>query len=163
MAVWASDLGGLVMRLWAWCQVEPLLMSSVLSLLCTYSARCSQGQFELRFYIKVNQTISCNKLSCIILITLSTTDISLLYVAASSLALTSVPDGGGSRSQQHGANSVLHCVLRELQRESSPTGNASLLRLGFRLVATLSLSSECRGVLWKVRFVNPSFKKSCLM
>jgi hypothetical protein len=114
-------------------------------------------------HLKVNQTISCDKFSRIILFTVSTTDISLVYVAASSLALTSVPDGGGSRSQQHGTNSVLHCVLRELQRESSPTGNASLLRLGFRLVATLSLSSECRGVLWKVRSVNVSFKKLCLM
>ena len=71
------------------------------------------------------------------------------FSAASSLALSQSADVNVIKSQ-HGTNTVLHCVLRELQRETAVTGNLQLLKLGYRLIATAAMSQECRGVLLKV-------------
>ena len=43
VAAYECGLSDLIHRLWAWCQVEPILMTSVLQLLATYTARCQQG------------------------------------------------------------------------------------------------------------------------
>ncbi len=43
VAAYECGLSDLVHRLWAWCQVESSLMTSVLHLLATYIARCPQG------------------------------------------------------------------------------------------------------------------------
>ncbi len=46
-AAYESGLSDLLHRLWAWCQVEPTLMTAILHLLATYVANCSQGNTML--------------------------------------------------------------------------------------------------------------------
>ncbi len=44
VGAYECGLSDLLHRLWAWCQVEPQLMSAALQLLATYTARCPQGE-----------------------------------------------------------------------------------------------------------------------
>ena len=46
VAAYECGLSDLIHRLWAWCQVEHILMTSVLQLLATYTARCQQGKYH---------------------------------------------------------------------------------------------------------------------
>jgi len=55
-------------------------------------------------------------------------------------------------------NSLCHCLIRLIQKETASSlspasdGNSftSVLRPAFQLAATLTISPECRGVMWKV-------------
>ena len=51
--------------------------------------------------------------------------------------------------QQHSSNSLVHCLLR-LVPTLINTANIASLRLVFGVLATLALSPEGRGILWKV-------------
>ena len=80
--------------------------------------------------------------------------------ACSSLAFTtlsSAPTLGGGKPVS--GNSLVHCVIklagRELGREST------LLSTVFALLATLTLSAECRSVIFKVRITFSLFNNSC--
>ncbi|XP_041375404.1 rotatin-like [Gigantopelta aegis] len=115
MASYHSGLGNICHRLWAWCCLDPGLMTSVLSLLTTYTAHCPAA---------------CG---------------SLAYTT-----LSSVPGGGSVKTLS--SNSLVHCVIKlagkELGRESA------LMSTVFGLLATLTLSSECRSILFKCNFLN---------
>jgi len=75
--------------------------------------------------------------------------------ACSSLAFTS-PSAIGQDKQpiknQHSNNSLVHCIVRLLQKEM--TSSSNLLKHGFTLASTLALSPECRGILWKSNFLH---------
>ncbi|KAK2169790.1 hypothetical protein LSH36_7g17006 [Paralvinella palmiformis] len=76
--------------------------------------------------------------------------------AASSLAFTS-PSQILERpllQAQHSNNSLVHALIKMLQRQSSLTHSKQLLRAGFSLLANLTLSQECRGILWKSNFLH---------
>ena len=74
-----------------------------------------------------------------------------VLLACSSLAFTHAlsVDERPSERQQHSSNSLVHCLVR-LVPGFINTASLASLRLVFGLLATLTLSPECRGILWKV-------------
>lgn len=82
---------------------------------------------------------------------------SLAYTSPSS---TSTTQNARSSSQQLGANSLVHCLLKLAGRDNI---KEPLLKALYGLLATLALSSECRNIMFKVsqllQFVLLSFTK----
>jgi rotatin len=50
-------------------------------------------------------------------------------------------------------SSLVHCLLKLVQKETTQ-GNIAVLKSTYAILSTLSLSQECRGVLWKSNFVH---------
>ncbi|KAK3086250.1 hypothetical protein FSP39_015771, partial [Pinctada imbricata] len=117
MACYYSGLPSLVHRLWSWCQMEPPLMMSALSLLSTYTAKCP------------------------------TAASSLAYTTAH---VTSASQSGAKVSQQLSSNSLVHCMIKLAGRDGHKDG---MLRAVYSVLATLTLSSECRNVIYKSNFL----------
>lgn len=69
---------------------------------------------------------------------------SLAYTSPSS---TSTTQNARSSSQQLGANSLVHCLLKLAGRDNI---KEPLLKALYGLLATLALSSECRNIMFKV-------------
>ncbi|XP_078335545.1 rotatin-like [Crassostrea virginica] len=116
MACYHSGLPAVTHKIWPWCQMEPQLMLSAVSLLSTYAAKCL------------------------------TATSSLAYTSPSS---TSTTQNVRSSSQQLGANSLVHCLLKLAGRDGI---REPLLKSLYGLLATLSLSSECRNIMFKSNF-----------
>ncbi|XP_077983359.1 rotatin-like [Glandiceps talaboti] len=115
MAVYGCGFSNTAHKLWSWCTVEPNLMITMLSVLCTFTARCD--------------------------------------IAASSLAFTSLSSASTSGPS---SNSLVHSLVKFASRENNKhkQGESSeMQRCLFSLIATLALSSECRGILWKSNFL----------
>ena len=73
-----------------------------------------------------------------------------LLPACRALAFTSA---GGERPAgrgQYSPHSLVHCLVKLAQKASSGGSNIAVLRAVFSILATLTLSQECRGILWKV-------------
>lgn len=85
--------------------------------------------------------------------------ISCVSLASSSLAFTSasaltfVNQSKVQAKPVHSSNSLVHCLIKLMQKEAN-AGNQTILKQGFTLTATLTLSQECRGILWKVSAVH---------
>lgn len=45
MACYHSGLPTVIHKIWPWCQMEPQLMLSTVSLLSTYAAKCLTGKY----------------------------------------------------------------------------------------------------------------------
>ena len=77
-----------------------------------------------------------------------------LILACRSLAFTHAlnAEEKPNEKQQHSSNSLVHCFIRQVAR-CVAAGNTSGLKSTFALLSTLSLSSECRGILWKARML----------
>jgi len=128
------SLANLVHSVWCWSLTNPALMSSTLALLSAYTAHCPPA---------------CSLLAC------TTANGALLPNSTTSLSL------GNKHSTN---NSLCHCVIRLIQKETSnlcppPVVDAgssgpSVVRPAFQLAANLSLSPECRGVMWKSNFLH---------
>lgn len=71
---------------------------------------------------------------------------SLAYTSPSS---TSTTQNARSSSQQLGANSLVHCLLKLAGRDNI---KEPLLKALYGLLATLALSSECRNIMFKSNF-----------
>lgn len=86
---------------------------------------------------------------------------SLAYTSPSS---TSTTQNARSSSQQLGANSLVHCLLKLAGRDNI---KEPLLKALYGLLATLALSSECRNIMFKVsqllQFVLLSFTKYLIL
>ena len=91
------------------------------------------------------------------LLLLSTACSSLACTTASALLSMTTTSSLGKLSNN---NSLCHCIVRLIQKESSSLINlcpandansfASVLRPAFHLAANLTASPECRGIMWKV-------------
>lgn len=46
MACYHSGLPAIIHKIWPWCQMEPQLMLSAVSLLSTYAAKCLTGMYK---------------------------------------------------------------------------------------------------------------------
>ena len=86
----------------------------------------------------------------------TTSGVVFLFTAATSLASTTsgVVAPNASRQQQI-TNSLVLAIAKATQREierelSSSSSSGSLLKLLFTLLTSLSLSPECRNLMWKV-------------
>ena len=129
-----SSLANLVHSVWCWSLTNPALMSPTLALLSAYTAHCPQA---------------CSSLA-------STT---------ANGALLPAPTVSSSLGNRHSNNnSLCHCLLRLIQKETSSlcppsvvdagSLGSSVIRSAFQLAANLSLSPECRGVMWKSNFLH---------
>ena len=138
VAAYESGLSQVMHRCWTLCDGEDTLTHSVLALLTTYVAHCPQGATSSPIIFKPQSRV----LECVNCVVLS---------ACRSLAFTHAlsSEERPSEKQQHSSNSLVHCAIRHVPR-CVATGNTSALKSTFSLLATLSLSSECRGILWKV-------------
>lgn len=77
--------------------------------------------------------------------------LSIPFPASSSLALTSAHDNIDKVKGHHSSSSLVHCLMKLAQKEGGSHGNPAMLRAAFTVMSTLALSSECAGILWKVR------------
>lgn len=170
MACYHSGLPTVIHKIWPWCQMEPQLMLSTVSLLSTYAAKCLTGKHNTIFFVndwqepwlwvwkkrsKENVLRKSMQLSYSYIFFSATS--SLAYTSPSS---TSTTQNARSSSQQLGANSLVHCLLKLAGRDNI---KEPLLKALYGLLATLALSSECRNIMFKVsqllQFVLLSFAK----
>lgn len=125
-----SGLGSVVHKLWAWCLQEPGLMAAVLALLVNFTARCPTAATSLA------QSTSGAVNSAV----------SRQHLMASSLVVA-----------------ITKAMQREVERELAAVGSAgtgSQVRLFFTLLTSLSLSSECRSLIWKSNLLQDLSKLS---
>ncbi|XP_070189691.1 rotatin-like isoform X1 [Littorina saxatilis] len=133
LACMHSGLAGVVHKLWAWCLQDYSLMSAALALLLNFTAKCP--------------------------------------AAATSIASTVSGAVGPSASRQQQISSslvlaIVKATQREIDRDMMPSSavgpgpSVSHLKLLFSLLTSLSLSSECRTLLWKSTFLQDFSKLS---
>lgn len=61
MACYHSGLPAIIHKIWPWCQMEPQLMLSAVSLLSTYAAKCLTGMYK---YVCTCTSYMYLKLAC---------------------------------------------------------------------------------------------------
>ena len=70
------------------------------------------------------------------------------FAATSSLAYSSPSTTGGApKTQQLNTNSLVHCLIKVVSKDSL---REAQLKMVFSLLTTLTLSSECRNIMFKV-------------
>jgi hypothetical protein len=70
------------------------------------------------------------------------------FAATSSLAYSSPSTTGGAPKTQHlNTNSLVHCMIKVVSKDSL---REAQLKMVFSLLTTLTLSSECRNIMFKV-------------
>ena len=79
------------------------------------------------------------------------------HKAAISMSIHSIPQNSVPVNRHASSNTLVHLLIKAAVKESNPATatrtNLTLSNTIFGLLATLSLTTECRGIMWKANFL----------
>lgn len=125
-----------------WCGIREIRVhdttQSLIIFLKQHTLKCFKKKFITYFFIQIVTTVVCAVYSCFI------SDLSLLACGAvcGSSAHAALP-------RNPVMNSLMHAVMKLASQV--PPDNNGIHALSFSLIANLSISRDCRGVLQKVQ------------